>query len=203
MSGTTGATINDMVDDVMRALAGEEGPAFVSDVLVNFGRAPRGECADAGRHSPWEGILKAALDGVLNGAREEIGVKKGKVPEKHKDTDPPAPTNGFGATDIREMETFYSIIMDLPGISRAAIKITVKDGNIIVSAQRFYPNSSDSFEMRERFTGNMVKTIPIPSGAVVSSIRAASFIDGVLTITMFKPRAPEIPDEFKVNIDHL
>lgn len=208
---------NDMIDDVMRLLVGEEGPAFVSDVLGHFGKVPR-DSVDAGHQSPWDGILKAALDGVLDGAREEMGVKKekdrGKVEALNKlrsmvsgTKQPPAPsdthTHGFGATDVREMETFYAIIMDLPGISKAAINITVKDGNIIVSAQRFYPSSSDNFQMRERFTGSMVKTVPIPSGAVVSSIRAASFVDGVLTITIFKPRPPEIPEEFKVNIDHL
>jgi HSP20 family protein len=89
--------------------------------------------------------------------------------------------------DMTEDEHAIVIKADLPGVDPAAADLTVQDGVLTMRGEK----KSDPAEERtqrhisERFRGAFYREVPLPPGADVERIQAAS-AQGVLTITIPK-----------------
>lgn len=101
-------------------------------------------------------------------------------------------------TDIRETESGYEALIDIPGYGKDEIEITLEKGNLTVSASK----NSDTEEKdektgyirRERFSGSMQRTFYVGETLTEKDIRA-SFENGVLRL--FIPKAPAKVEETK------
>src|SRR5258705_10285710 len=92
-------------------------------------------------------------------------------------------TDWTPASDIYETESGYSIAMDLPGIDRAALDISVDDNRLIVKGNRSLEESQDTKSNRPR--GKFLRTFSVP-GSVNQAAIGAEYKDGVLQIRLPK-----------------
>ena len=96
------------------------------------------------------------------------------------------------ALDVWESEGSVSYAFELPGIAQEDISIEAEDGKLTVSATRSHSDELDSerfYRFESRF-GTFSRTVGLPKGIVEDEI-AASFENGVLTITVPKAEQPK------------
>ena len=82
--------------------------------------------------------------------------------------------------DICHGEREEIITVDLPGVRREAVKVTLAGNVLIVRGERPVPGSSDGW-MRERRFGCFERILRVPRGLDARSI-TTSLVDGVLTV---------------------
>ncbi len=90
-------------------------------------------------------------------------------------------------TDITEKDGKYEMKMDLPGYKKEEIRLSLKDGNLTVSAEH---NSSDETKdeqgnviRRERYSGSCTRSFYVGESVKESDVHAA-FENGTLTLTI-------------------
>ncbi len=89
--------------------------------------------------------------------------------------------------DIVEGDEEWTLRMDLPGVSRGSLRVSVADQMIVVAGERRTeaPGTRDNFRRRERIFGPFERTLVIP--VVFDADQAkASFLDGVLELSLPK-----------------
>ncbi len=87
------------------------------------------------------------------------------------------------AADICEAETNYVVVMDLPGIDRSALEISVDDSRLVVKGNR---SIAEPRQHRcERPRGKFLRTFNIPGSVSNAEIRA-EYKDGVLQVVLPK-----------------
>jgi HSP20 family protein len=91
------------------------------------------------------------------------------------------------ATDVTEEEHQYSVTIDLPGLKRDDIKISVANGMLTVSGERKRESESkeQGYVRVEREHGSFARTFTLPRTVDGKRIEA-SYKDGVLTIALPK-----------------
>lgn len=95
------------------------------------------------------------------------------------------------AVDLGQTDDAYTVIADLPGLTKDDINLTVEDRALTLSGERVFVDeekkeeNARSFDRIERAYGKFSRTFHLPSN-VDSSKVAASFKDGVLTIEIPK-----------------
>ena len=101
-------------------------------------------------------------------------------------SDSPAPWTP--AVDLRETEDAYHIDVDLPGVKKDALDITVQDGLVTVKGERKRAEDAraETYRRTERRHGPFERTFRLPQGVDPDQV-AARFEDGVLTVTAPKP----------------
>jgi HSP20 family protein len=89
--------------------------------------------------------------------------------------------------DLTEDEHAVVIKADLPGVDPASVEVTVHDGVLTLRGEKKEPPADDKAHRHtaERFRGAFYREIPLPPGADVERVHAAS-AHGVLTITIPK-----------------
>lgn len=88
--------------------------------------------------------------------------------------------------DIIETNDEYNIVLDLPGLSKENVHISLKENVLTVHGDRVTDTEeSERFERRERKYGAFSRSYALPETVDVSSIKA-SFKNGVLKVTMAK-----------------
>lgn len=93
--------------------------------------------------------------------------------------------------DIADTPEALVIRMDVPGLSKSQLKITVQDGTLTVSGER-PAESLGTYTKRERRYGAFQRTFTLPDGVVKSDV-AAGVKDGVLTLTVTKRAGADDP----------
>lgn len=94
------------------------------------------------------------------------------------------------AVDIKETETEYQVVADLPGVSKEDLELSVKD-NILSIGASAEKNSEETDEnegrviRRERFRGRFARTFKL-GDAVDSENIQANYKDGVLSVIVPK-----------------
>lgn len=114
------------------------------------------------------------------------------------------PVLGFKApvfgppADVTENDDAVVITVDLPGISRDDIRVTLEADHLTVHAERKADRSqkSGAFVRSERTYGSLTRTFAVPAGLDPAKVQA-SYTDGVLTVTLprkeeAKPKAIEV-----------
>ncbi len=92
----------------------------------------------------------------------------------------------YPAADVYEVDSEYTISIDLPGIDRATLDIGVDDDRLTIKGER--PVGDAKRHQSECPHGKFVRTFTVPSSIDQSDISAA-YKDGVLKLRL--PKRPE------------
>jgi len=101
------------------------------------------------------------------------------------------------AVDIRESDDEYRFELEVPAVIASDVKVTVKDGVLVVTGERRYEKeTNDKVHRVERRYGRFTRSFRLPENADESKIEASAK-DGVLTLKVakreeVKPRAIEV-----------
>ena len=93
--------------------------------------------------------------------------------------------------DITESDSSFSVIMDLPGMTKKMIRLSLKSNVLTISGDReLYLDDEEELIRSERKQGSFSRSFALPDGADTNSI-SATFKDGVLTVTLKKTESEE------------
>lgn len=88
--------------------------------------------------------------------------------------------------DIVESDNLYALYMDVPGMEKKNIKITLKDRVLTVSGEReLFLEDDEVLKRSERTQGSFSRAFALPENADVSSVNA-TFKEGVLQVKISK-----------------
>lgn len=106
-------------------------------------------------------------------------------------------------TDIRETEDGYEVAVELPGFKKDEISLEIKDGYLIVSAQKALDKGEEDKKGRilhqERYAGACTRSFYV--GDVKPEDVRAVYDYGVLTVTLPKEAEKKLPSKTSVNIE--
>jgi HSP20 family protein len=98
--------------------------------------------------------------------------------------------------DVSESPDCFTMAVEVPGLSRDDIQLTVQDGRVTLKGERPAGDArSVRFALVERGHGRFSRTFALPA-AVDASAVAADLQDGVLTITI-----PKASSRRRIDID--
>ncbi len=101
------------------------------------------------------------------------------------------------AADVYEDESEYTLALDLPGINRDALDVSLDEGRLSVRGERA-PAEVASVRRAERPHGRFARSFSLPDTVDRSRI-TADYKDGVLLLHLPK-RAEEQPSRIKIDI---
>jgi HSP20 family protein len=101
------------------------------------------------------------------------------------------------AADVYEDEGEYTLALDLPGINRDALDVSLDEGRLSVRGERA-PSEAANVRRAERPHGRFARSFSLPD-AVDRSRITADYKDGVLLLRLPK-RAEEQPGRIKIDI---
>ena len=101
------------------------------------------------------------------------------------------PVMGFGKLEIREKQSSYCFELDIPGVRKDCIDVSLKPASIVVECTRDpVPYAPDRYHHIERPVGKLIRTIQLPSNANADAI-SCSYVNGVLFINVGKKEVTE------------
>ncbi|XP_066252009.1 small heat shock protein C2-like [Euwallacea similis] len=91
------------------------------------------------------------------------------------------------ACDFYETKESYCLSLELPGISKESIDISISGDSLIVKGEKTCNNESKDkqFYHRERYYGSFYRSIQLPVNVEQDKV-SANFSDGVLNVTIPK-----------------
>jgi HSP20 family protein len=94
------------------------------------------------------------------------------------------------ALDVHEDKDVYSIRVEVPGLKREDIEVSLHDGAVIISGERKSETVNEGTEIhrQERYYGKFSRTLTLPTAVSADKVKAA-YKDGVLSVTL--PKAEE------------
>lgn len=105
----------------------------------------------------------------------------------------------YPSADIVEDDANVTIILDLPGMDKGDIQISLKESVLTVRGERLITYSSDAKVRRqERAGGSFSRSFPVPDDVSSADIKAR-FRDGVLSIEL--PRSEVLRNAENIPID--
>jgi HSP20 family protein len=104
------------------------------------------------------------------------------------------------ALDLYQTNDDVVAVVELPGMRKDDIEISLHDGTLSISGERKDEVAEgDKATRTERLVGKFRRSIALPTRVDVNKVNA-SYKDGILTITL--PKAEEVkPKQIKVNVD--
>jgi HSP20 family protein len=101
-----------------------------------------------------------------------------------------APTWSYGlapAADVFETEADYRVVLDLPGLDPAAIKLQVEKDTLDIQAERKQPapGTGETAHRSERAFGTFSRSFALPKSVDATAVQAR-YEQGVLTVTLPK-----------------
>lgn len=101
-----------------------------------------------------------------------------------------APSLWSPATDITERDNAYVVKVELPGVTKRDVKVSLRGNILTVRGDKKQENESEGANYRrvERSYGSFERSFTLPASASSDRVEA-SFVDGILTITV--PKAEE------------
>lgn len=96
-------------------------------------------------------------------------------------------TTGLMQTDIKESDTEYEIIMNLPGFKKENVKGELKDGYLVITATNAEDDTDKNVKYlcRERYSGGCSRSFYVGEEITQQDIKAR-FENGVLTFIVPK-----------------
>ena len=104
------------------------------------------------------------------------------------------------AVDVAEREEEYQVKVELPGVSKEDVEITMQENILTIRGEKKQEKEStgSSYHRLERSYGSFQRSFTLPTSVKHDKVEAA-FNDGILTITL--PKAEEAkPKEIKVEV---
>jgi len=119
---------------------------------------------------------------------------------RHFWDDEPANSNWSPSVDIAEGKDIYTVKVELPGIDKKDVKVTVQDNVLMIQGEKKQEIESkdENYHRVERSFGSFARSFRLPSLVKADKIDA-TYKDGVLTITLPKSeeaKAKEIEVKF-------
>lgn len=104
------------------------------------------------------------------------------------------------ALDVYQNNDNVIAMIELPGMKKEDIEISLHDGMLTISGERKTESQQgDKAERSERFVGKFRRSITLPTRIDANKV-SASYKDGILTVTL--PKAEEAkPKQIQVNVD--
>ena len=95
--------------------------------------------------------------------------------------------------DVAENEKSYQLAIELPGIPKDSIQVSVYENTVTITGEAAAPREEDGHNwlLRERSYGKLTRNIQLPE-AVDDSASEAKYLDGVLYLTLQKKRASQL-----------
>ena len=94
--------------------------------------------------------------------------------------------------DIIETDSAFVATVDLPGLTKESIDLSLEDNVLTLSGQRTYEKNDDAKVRRnERSFGSFSRTFSLPSGVDGSKV-SANFENGVLSLTLPKSEVAQL-----------
>ena len=89
--------------------------------------------------------------------------------------------------DIVETDTAFVATVDLPGLTKNDVELSLEDNMLTLAGERTFDNTDESAKFRrvERSYGSFSRTFTLPPGVDAGKVEA-TFEHGVLTLTMPK-----------------
>ena len=103
------------------------------------------------------------------------------------------------ALDLYQSNDNVIAVVELPGMRKEDIEISLHDGTLTISGDRKRENSSngDKAERTERYVGTFRRSIALPTRVDAGKV-SAIYRDGILTVTL--PKAEEVkPKQIQVS----
>ena len=103
------------------------------------------------------------------------------------------------ALDLYQTNDNVIAVVELPGMRKEDIEISLHDGTLTISGERKRENSSngDKAERTERYVGTFRRSIALPTRVDAGKV-SATYRDGILTVTL--PKAEEVkPKQIQVS----
>jgi HSP20 family protein len=103
------------------------------------------------------------------------------------------------ALDLYQNNDNVVAVIELPGMRKEDIEISLHDGTLTISGERKSESSNDEkAERTERYVGKFRRSITLPTRVNANKVRA-TYRDGILTVTL--PKAEEAkPKQIQVTI---
>ncbi len=101
--------------------------------------------------------------------------------------------------DVREDEQSYHVAVDLPGLSKDDIRVTMDDDVLTIEGERKKENHDDGKQVhrRERFWGKFTRAMSFPGDVDAEQIKAR-FDNGVLHLELAKTEQAK-PKQIEIN----
>jgi HSP20 family protein len=102
------------------------------------------------------------------------------------------------ALDLYQSTDNIVAVVELPGMRKEDIEISLHDGTLTISGERKREsNDGDQAERTERYIGTFRRSIALPTRVDASKV-SATYRDGILTVTL--PKAEEVkPKQIRVS----
>lgn len=94
------------------------------------------------------------------------------------------------ALDVHEDKEGFNIRVELPGMRREDIEVSLQDGALVISGERKADEIKEGVEVhrQERYFGRFSRALTLPTAVAGDKVKAA-YKDGVLIVTL--PKAEE------------
>jgi HSP20 family protein len=104
------------------------------------------------------------------------------------------------ALDVYQNNDNVVAVVELPGMRKEDIEISLHDGTLTIAGERKSASSEgENAERTERFSGKFRRSITLPTRVEAGKV-TASYKDGILTVTL--PKAEEAkPKKVEVSIE--
>ena len=89
--------------------------------------------------------------------------------------------------DVSETENAYQLAVELPGVPKDAIQVSVHENTVSITAELAEEKSDQNWLLRERSFGKFSRSIALPE-AVDDGSSQARYTDGMLYLTLQKKR---------------
>jgi HSP20 family protein len=113
-----------------------------------------------------------------------------------------SPLRGWApALDVHEDKDNFTVRVELPGVKREDIGVSLQEGALVISGERKEEKVSEGTEIhrQERFYGKFQRALTLPTPVAADKVKAA-YKDGILTVTL--PKAEEAkPKQIDVSVN--
>jgi HSP20 family protein len=101
--------------------------------------------------------------------------------------------------DLKENETQYEILADLPGYNRENIQVTHEGDTLTISTKRLEEKTQNNeyYHHYERFTGSNSRSLRLPKSVDIDQLKA-KYQDGVLNIIVPKMNKDTLPKSITI-----
>ena len=104
------------------------------------------------------------------------------------------------ALDLYQDKDNIVAVVELPGMRKEDIEISLHDGTLTISGERkSEPSNGEKAERTERYVGKFRRSITLPTRVNANEV-SANYRNGILTVTL--PKAEEAkPKQIQVTVD--
>lgn len=112
-----------------------------------------------------------------------------------------APLFGQPAADVKETEAAYTLSVELPGLKREDVDLTIEGDMLLISGHKREDRQElgTAYHLSERRYGRFERSFPLPLDVRRDGVEA-TFRDGVLTVTMPRTGAAHAAKRAQVQI---